>query len=110
MKKGFYSIFLLSMVILLSCSEEKSTQSDPATECLPGTWEFVEDNFTKSFTFNADHTGIEVQAANDVRNFTWEVKKNKPVIIYVNETNEWEFDLDCEKNELTILFAVYQKK
>jgi molybdenum cofactor biosynthesis enzyme MoaA len=69
----------------------------------------VENNFTKSFTFNANNTGTEVQAADDVRSFTWSIKDGKPTVVYVNELTEWQFTLSCESNRLTVFGLVYTK-
>lgn len=112
MKRTFFKLSLFTCVLfisLLSCKKDDASTKDNDT-CLLGTWYFTENNFQKSFTFNDDSTGVEVQAANDIRNFTWTMKDNQPVIVYVGETPEWTFSLDCDKNELSIFGAVYKKE
>ena len=110
MKKILFSSMLLLSVLFISCktSDNPAGTSGP-TDCLVGTWSFTENNFTKTFTFDANKTGVEVQAADDIRNFTWSIKNGDPVIVYNGESNEWTLNLDCEKNELEIFMAVYKK-
>jgi hypothetical protein len=113
MKITFIVLFM-SLIALTSCDNKDKNKEDDKqevgkTDCLVGEWYFEEGGFKKTFTFNNDKTGVEVQAADDVRNFTWSIKNDQPIIVYVNETNEWAFNLDCEKNQLTIFMAVYKK-
>ena len=110
MKSKFLFIgFLMIGVLLSGCKKDDDKIDDSSTDCIVGVWKFTENNFVKSFTFNEDKTGVEVQAADDIRNFTWTMKNDHPVIVYVGESIEWTFDLDCDKNELEIYWAVYKK-
>jgi len=117
------STLLIVFVLLVACNAKKVdvSQTEPQTEsktevlasktdCVVGEWYLNEGSFKKTFTFNTDKTGVEVQAADDIRNFTWVIKNDQPVIVYNGDTTEWAFSLDCEKVELVIFMAVYKKE
>jgi hypothetical protein len=108
-------IFLLTVVLAISIAACKSNPKAEAkgqvkTDCLIGTWGYVENGFEMTFTFNADKTGQEVYSASDVRHFTWTYKEGVPTIIYDGETTEWQFGLDCSAKELKVMGIAYTKK
>jgi hypothetical protein len=90
-------------------SSKSSSISATNKDCLVGLWTVTESNFTKTFSFKDDKTGIEVQSASDTRNFTWQIKDGNPTIVYVGEPTEWKLTLDCDKKELTVFGLVYKK-
>jgi len=116
-KKVLYIAIILCSVISISfnlsaCKKDSSSSSSTSTtktDCIVGVWSATEYGFTKTFTFKSDKTGIEVQSASDTREFIWQIKDGNPTIIYVGDTTEWKFTLDCDKNELTVLGLVYKK-
>ena len=90
-------------------SNSNSTPLATNKDCIVGLWSVTESNFTKTFNFKDDKTGIEVQSVSDTRNFTWQIKDGNPTIVYVGEPTEWKFSLDCDKKELTVFGLVYKK-
>jgi hypothetical protein len=82
--------------------------------CLAGKWAATEAGFTKSFTFNSDGTGIEVQSASDTRNFTWTDNGKNIHIVYPahgdDVKTEWDLGKpNCPKQEYPIYGLVYRK-
>jgi len=90
-------------------SNTASSISAVNKDCLVGLWSVTESNFTKTFNFNSDKTGIEVQSASDKRDFTWQMKDGLPIVKYNGEPTEWKLVLDCDKKELTVFGLVYKK-
>lgn len=108
-------VFLLTIAILtgvVACkSNPKSDNKAQAkTDCLIGTWGYVENGFEMTFTFNEDKTGQEVYSASDVRQFKWSYKDGNPTIVYDGETTEWSFGLDCNAKKLKVMGIDYTKK
>ena len=102
--------FVISISFFISgCSKKDSKDTTSKTDCLVGLWSATESNFTKTFNFKSDNTGIEVQSASDIRNYTWQIKDDKPTIVYDGESTEWQFILDCDNNTLNVLGLVYKK-
>jgi hypothetical protein len=108
-------VFLLTIVLAIGITACKSTpkadaKGETKTDCLIGTWGYVENGFEMTFTFNEDKTGQEVYSASDTRSFTWTYKDGNPTIIYNGETTEWPFALDCSAKELKVMGISYIKK
>ena len=116
MKKTlFLSIILMALFITACNSTPKSNgttavAAEKKPDCLTGTWGHIENNNEMTFTFNEDKSGKEVYSADDIRSFSWTMKDGNPAIVYDGETNEWQFTLDCEKQELQIMGIIYKKK
>jgi len=91
-------------------ADKEAPAAETKTDCLIGTWGYVENDFEMTFTFNEDKTGQEIYRPDDIRPFTWTYKNGNPVIVYQGQTNEWEFSLDCSTNELKVMGTAYKKK
>ena len=85
---------LFMVLTLLSCGAKENTSTstesagDEATkssDCLNGKWTAMADNIEKSFTFNEDKTGTEVNTPTDINQFKWEQKDDQVTIIYVED-------------------------
>jgi hypothetical protein len=85
-----------------------------AESCVVGTYSMVEGGFTKTFTFNADRSGQEVQAESDVRPFTWELKDSETLhIVYPSQGDvvgsEWDLGFNCAERAVTWGGARYSR-
>jgi len=117
-KKSIILITTLALIIAGGCKSPATSEKGKSAEekiagtdnCLTGKWVYIENDFEKSFTFNEDKTGTEVYSADDIRQFTWTIKDGNPVIVYINETAEWAFTLNCEAKELSVFGLVMKKK
>ena len=80
-----------------------------ANNCLLGTWNNKEAGFTKTFTFNEDGTGQEVQSRSDTRSFTWSMKNENTVhVTYTTQgaaQTEWDLNIDCKNNRFASLYT-----
>jgi hypothetical protein len=123
--KTSMALLVVAALALSACGGNNNGASDggtdggaggSATDCLVGKWTAVESGYTKSFTFNADLSGVEDQSAVDNnRPFTWAwTAAGKLHIIYPPHggtlQSEWDIGpLDCTKRELSVLGLVYKK-
>lgn len=80
-----------------------------ANACLTGTWKKQDGDFTKTFTFNADKTGEEVQSRADKRSFTWSLKNENTVHITYTTPGEaksdWDLQVDCANNRFAAEYS-----
>lgn len=122
MKKALFLAVIMIALVISACNNKPKANApaDPATattttsekksDCLNGTWGYTENDTERIFIFNEDKTGKEVYSAEEIRPFTWTYKEGNPAIIYDGETTEWQFVLNCETKELTIMGIAYKKK
>ena len=112
----FFVLFLMAP----GCSTKKPTgaKGEPAAasdeSCLLGKWVATEGTIEKSFTFNADKTGQEVQSPSDIRPLNWSKNGRKLHIIYLPHgdtvKSEWDLDYKCSEKELRVLGLTYKKQ
>jgi hypothetical protein len=86
-----------------------------SAQCLVGTWAMEEAGVARSFTFNADHTGEEIQSPTEVRPFAWSLEDEETVrIIYTAhgdvQSSEWDLELSCAENRLSFYGADYSRR
>jgi hypothetical protein len=116
------------LVLLVACggdADAPPSQSAPAgaaqtpspgtQECLVGMWTMEENGVTRSFTFNENHTGEEVQSPDEIRPFSWTLEDDETVrIIYTAhgdvQSSEWDLELDCAANRLSFYGAQYTRQ
>ncbi|HNX65506.1 MAG TPA: hypothetical protein PKH02_01415 [Bacteroidales bacterium] len=112
MKKLVFFLTIAIVVGVAACKSNPKTQNKEQTksDCLIGTWGYVENGFEMTFTFNEDKTGQEISSPTDTHHFTWTYKEGNPTIIYDGETTEWSFGLDCSAKELKVMGIDYTKK
>jgi hypothetical protein len=120
---------LAAIVLLVSCggdaeppppagapADAAPQQASPGTQdCLVGAWTMEEAGVTRSFTFNANHTGEEVQSPEEIRPFSWSLEDDETVrIIYTAhgdvQSSEWDLELDCTAGRLSFYGAHYTKQ
>jgi hypothetical protein len=92
-----------------------TTATGTGESCLVGVWTMEEDGVTKSFTFNADHTGEEIESPPEVRHFTWSLTDAETVhIVYPEDgdtmRSEWDLDVDCGAGEVRFYGARYVRR
>jgi hypothetical protein len=115
---GVAGLFLV--FTLLSCGAKENTsaaeapagdEASKSQDCLNGKWTAMADNVEKSFTFNEDKTGTEVNTPESTNQFKWEQKDDKVTIVYVEDPSnqKWDFTLDCEAGTL-LVFGISFKK
>ena len=90
------------------------TAASAGDECVLGTYSMVEGGFTRSFTFNADRSGQEVQSASDIRALMWELKD--PQTIHISYPaqgdaveSQWDLGFDCAQQTVSWGGAKYVK-
>ena len=106
---------LLFDLIFSSCGSKDSVDDrieSSSPDCLVGEWSYVSETENLLFVFNSDKSGYEdIGDSEGQRPFTWSLKEeNKVVIVYQNETIEWELDIDCESVTLSVFGLNYKKK
>jgi hypothetical protein len=115
---GFLLLTLLLVAIGCSskkpaASKQESTSSSDES-CLLGKWVATEGGMEKSFTFNPDKTGTEVQSPTDIRPLNWSQRGKKLHIVYPAHGDsiktEWDIDYRCSRNELSVLGLTYKKE
>jgi len=117
---GVTGMFLAFMLLSCGARESSGTTAEPAaaeqsgsSDCLAGKWIAKADNVEKSFTFKDDNTGEEANTPDDIRQFNWKKKDDKTIAItYVTDppsTQEWDLNLHCEANTLTVFGVVFKK-
>jgi hypothetical protein len=123
LKRGLFAgvsgLFVVCMLLSCGSKENNSATAETATEeasesanCLNGKWTVMADNVEKSFTFNDDHTGQEVNTPDDIRQFKWEQKDSKQVaILYAEDPSnkEWTLNLDCDAGTLSFFGLAFKK-
>ena len=106
---------LLFGLIFSSCGSKDSSDDkieNSSQDCLVGEWSYVSETENLLFVFNSDKSGYEdIGDGEGQRPFTWSFKdENKVIIVYQNETTEWELDIDCESVTLSVFGLNYKKK